>query len=267
MPTESPGSPQPMIHFENVTKAFGELVVLRELNFDVRAGEKVTVIGPSGSGKTTILRILMTLETPTQGVVRVDGKELWNVAAGARARETAQLRGTRKNIGMVFQQFNLFPHMTALENVIEAPVAVLRTPKEQARAEGMELLRQVGLEQHAGKRPAMLSGGQQQRVAIARAMAMKPKVMLFDEPTSALDPELIGEVLRVIHDLASNTDMTMLLVTHEMHFAEQISDRVVMFDEGVAIEQGPPQQIFNEPRHERTQRFLSKVLSQRGDHI
>ncbi|MGY4719676.1 ectoine/hydroxyectoine ABC transporter ATP-binding protein EhuA [Naumannella cuiyingiana] len=249
-----------MISFSNVTKAFGQHVVLNELDFTVAPGEKVSIIGPSGSGKTTILRILMTLESPTSGQVRVDGDELWNLRAGQKPRETAAMRRTRSRIGMVFQQFNLFPHMTALENVIEAPVHVQGKPKAEATSSAMELLEMVGLSEHARKRPGQLSGGQQQRVAIARAMALQPRVMLFDEPTSALDPELVGGVLNVIRDLAHSTDMTMLLVTHEMRFAQEISDRVVMFDHGAAIEDGPPSQIFGNPTQERTRQFLHAVL-------
>ncbi|SDI44182.1 amino acid ABC transporter ATP-binding protein, PAAT family [Arthrobacter subterraneus] len=250
----------PMVSFDNVSKNWGENHVLKALNFEVRAGEKVSIIGPSGSGKTTILRILMTLETPTQGLVKVDGDVLWDVKAGDRPRETRQMRATRRKIGMVFQQFNLFPHMTALENIMEAPVQVLGMNKGEAKERAVELLNLVGLSKHMDHTPPQMSGGQQQRVAIARALAMRPKVLLFDEPTSALDPELIGEVLNVIRDLAHSTDMTMLMVTHEMRFAEEISDRVVMFDHGRAVESGPPAQIFKDPQEERTRTFLRAVL-------
>ncbi|MGH3518329.1 MAG: ectoine/hydroxyectoine ABC transporter ATP-binding protein EhuA [Haloechinothrix sp.] len=250
-----------MISFENVDKSWGDNHVLRSLNFDVKPGEKVSIIGPSGSGKTTILRILMTLETPDEGVVTVDGDHLWNVTRGARLpRETKRMRLTRRKIGMVFQQFNLFPHLTTIQNVMEAPVQVLGMSKEEARERANGLLDMVGLSKHLDHKPPQLSGGQQQRVAIARAMAMRPKVLLFDEPTSALDPELIGEVLNVIRDLAKSTDMTMLMVTHEMRFAEEISDRVVMFDHGSAVEQGPPQQVLRDPENERTRQFLRAVL-------
>ncbi|WP_133753232.1 ectoine/hydroxyectoine ABC transporter ATP-binding protein EhuA [Naumannella halotolerans] len=249
-----------MIIFSSVNKSFGAHHVLRDLDFVVGRGEKVSIIGPSGSGKTTILRILMTLEHPTSGQVMVDGDELWNLHTGQKPKETKAMRRTRSRIGMVFQQFNLFPHMTALENITEAPIRVQGKSPAQARQQAMELLEMVGLAEHANKRPAKLSGGQQQRVAIARAMALQPAVMLFDEPTSALDPELVGGVLNVIRDLAQTSDMTMLMVTHEMRFAQEISDRVVMFDEGVAIEDGPPQQIFGNPSHERTRRFLQAVL-------
>ncbi len=261
VPTEST-STEPMIRFEKVSKNWGDNHVLRELDFTVAAGEKVAIIGPSGSGKTTILRVLMTLEYPTSGRVLVDGDVLWDTrGAKKQPRETKQLRGIRSRIGMVFQQFNLFPHMTALENVMEAPVHVLGKNKVEARREAEELLARVGLADHSAKKPPQLSGGQQQRVAIARAMATKPDVMLFDEPTSALDPELVGEVLKVIRDLAHDSSMTMLMVTHEMNFAREIADRVVMFDEGVSVEDAPPAQLFDSPRHERTQRFLGAVQS------
>ncbi|HET7387053.1 MAG TPA: ectoine/hydroxyectoine ABC transporter ATP-binding protein EhuA [Nocardioidaceae bacterium] len=249
-----------MISFANVSKSWGDNHVLRSLDFEIGAGEKVCIIGPSGSGKTTILRILMTLESPDEGLVTVAGGTLWDVKAGHKPRETKQMKATRRNVGMVFQQFNLFPHMTAVENVVEAPVRVLKLSKQEARERAVELLGMVGLQEHLQHKPAQLSGGQQQRVAIARAMAMRPKVMLFDEPTSALDPELIGEVLEVIRELAHSTDMTMLMVTHEMRFAEEISDRVVMFDQGVVVERGTPAEIFKHPTEERTRRFLRAVL-------
>ena len=249
-----------MITFENVTKSWGDNHVLRALNFEVTAGEKVSIIGPSGSGKTTILRILMTLETPDDGLVTIDGETLWDVRNGRKQKEDKQMRAVRSKVGMVFQQFNLFPHMTAFENLIEAPIRVLGMSKEEAGERALGLLDQVGLNDHADHKPPKLSGGQQQRVAIARAMAMRPSILLFDEPTSALDPELIGDVLEVIRELANDTDMTMLMVTHEMRFAAEISDRVVMFDSGAAVETGPPDQVLKEPTHERTQRFLKAVL-------
>ncbi|WP_256128113.1 MULTISPECIES: ectoine/hydroxyectoine ABC transporter ATP-binding protein EhuA [unclassified Arthrobacter] len=249
-----------IIRFQGVSKNWGSNHVLKALNFDVAAGEKVSIIGPSGSGKTTILRILMTLETPSEGLVTVDGDVLWSVNAGEKVRETRQLRETRRKIGMVFQQFNLFPHMTALENIIEAPVHVLGMNRAEAQERAADLLKLVGLAKHMNHTPPQMSGGQQQRVAIARALAMRPKVLLFDEPTSALDPELIGDVLNVIRNLAHTTDMTMLMVTHEMRFAEEISDRVVMFDNGGAVESGPPAQIFKNPQQERTRTFLRAVL-------
>lgn len=249
-----------IIEFRDVCKAWGDNVVLNNLDFSVGAGEKVSIIGPSGSGKTTILRILMTLEKPDSGTVIVNGENLWDATEIARKHESKHLQRVRGQVGMVFQQFNLFPHMTALENLIEAPMSVLRMSKAEATERALELLRQVGLESHINHRPPELSGGQQQRVAIARAMAMRPRILLFDEPTSALDPEVIGEVLNVIRELASSSEMTMLMVTHEMRFAEEISDRVVMFDAGRVVEQGPPKQIFGNPTEQRTRTFLRAVL-------
>jgi len=262
--TDPPGEAarEAMVRFRGVDKRFGEHHVLRELDLDVAAGEKVAIIGPSGSGKTTILRVLMTLEQPDAGTVEVNGKPLWHMDKGGRrvVADERQLRAARKEIGMVFQQFNLFPHMSVVRNVAEAPIHVLGMDKAEAYDRARHLLGTVGLEAHVDKRPAQLSGGQQQRVAIARACALRPKVMLFDEVTSALDPELVGEVLGVIRDLAEHTDMTMLLVTHEMRFAADISDRVLMFDHGAIVEEGPPSVVLRSPQHERTQRFLKAVL-------
>lgn len=254
MPTATP-----IIEFRDVCKSWDDNVVLDGLNFTVDRGEKVSIIGPSGSGKTTILRILMTLERPTSGTVLAGGETLWDEAEITRKRESRQLQKTRRKIGMVFQQFNLFPHLSAVENVMEAPIRTLKIEKEKARDRAVELLNMVGLSQHLNHKPAKLSGGQQQRVAIARALAMQPEILLFDEPTSALDPELTTEVLNVIRDLANTTDITMLLVTHEMRFAEEISDRVVMFDKGSVVESGEPKQLFHSPAHERTARFLKAV--------
>jgi len=248
-----------MITFRGVRKSFGDHQVLSGLDLDVADGEKVSIIGPSGSGKTTILRMLMTLEQPDAGRIDVDGEPLWS-EDGVDAR---RMKLVRRRIGMVFQHFNLFPHMTVLRNVTEAPIHVLGQDREEAEAHARELLGMVGLHQHVDKKPGQLSGGQQQRVAIARALAMRPRVMLFDEVTSALDPELVGEVLGVIRDLAHTQAMTMLLVTHEMRFAEDISDRVLMFDSGSIVESGPPSVIFHEPDNERTRRFLSAVLDRR----
>jgi polar amino acid transport system ATP-binding protein len=259
-PASPTGGREPLITFANVSKSWGDNHVLRSLHFDVAPGEKVSIIGPSGSGKTTILRILMTLESPDDGLVQIEGEPLWDARNGARPKETKQMRATRRKVGMVFQSFNLFPHMTAVENIMEAPVQVLKMPKNEARERAEELMEMVGLRTHLDHKPPQLSGGQQQRVAIARALAMRPKILLFDEPTSALDPELIGEVLNVIRDLAHSTDMTMLMVTHEMRFAEEISDRVVMFDQGSVVEQGPPHEMFKSPTEERTRKFLHAVL-------
>ncbi|WP_344129183.1 ectoine/hydroxyectoine ABC transporter ATP-binding protein EhuA [Saccharopolyspora halophila] len=252
-----------MISFAGVGKSFGDNHVLRELDLSVDEGEKVSIIGPSGSGKTTILRLLMTLESPDSGMVRVDGSPLWDRRADGSGVDAKRQSEVRRKIGMVFQHFNLFPHMTVLDNVTLSPVRVLGMGREEAEQRAVELLQLVGLEKHLRHKPGQLSGGQQQRVAIARALAMRPKVMLFDEVTSALDPELIGEVLSVIRDLARTTAMTMLLVTHEMRFAEEISDRVLMFDSGSVVESGPPGQIFQNPEHERTRRFLKAVLERK----
>jgi len=252
-----------MVRMRDVTLAFGEHVVLNGLDLDVAAGEKVVIIGPSGSGKTTILRTIMTLNRPQSGTIEIDGRQLYHEEKGDDLVPASEkhIRSVRSDISMVFQHFNLFPHKTALENVTLAPVKVLGRSKAEAEEEGMRLLTEVGLADKAGARPIQLSGGQKQRVAIARSLAMHPKVMLFDEVTSALDPELVGDVLNVLRKLAERGDMTMMLVTHEMGFASEMADRVVMFDQGRILEEGPPSQIFKQPREERTQRFLRAVLS------
>src|SRR5680860_709889 len=243
---------EPLVVLADVNKHFGALHVLKNIDLIVGKGEVVIVIGPSGSGKSTLCRAINRLETIDDGTIQLDGIDL-----PAEGRPLARLRA---DVGMVFQSFNLFAHMTVLENVMLGPVKVRKMHKAEAKTFAMELLTRVGVENQADKHPAQLSGGQQQRVAIARALAMRPKVMLFDEPTSALDPELIGEVLNVIRELAHSTDMTMLMVTHEMRFAEEISDRVVMFDHGSAVEAGPPHEIFSNPAEERTRQFLRAVL-------
>ncbi|HEV2070257.1 MAG TPA: ectoine/hydroxyectoine ABC transporter ATP-binding protein EhuA [Acidimicrobiales bacterium] len=251
-----------MVRFDSVTKAFGDNVVLDGLDFEVAAGEKLVIIGPSGSGKTTILRVLMTLERPDSGMVQVGGEHLYHEDRGGKLVKASEkhVRRVRSNISMVFQHFYLFPHKTVLENITLGPVKALGVPKDEARERACKLLELVGMEGKHDQYPASLSGGQKQRVAIARALAMQPKVMLFDEVTSALDPELVGEVLGVLRDLALNTDMTMLLVTHEMGFAKEIGDRVVMFDKGRVVEEGPPRQMFSQPREARTRSFLDAVL-------
>ena len=253
---------QPIIRFEDITKAFGELVVLDGLSLDVAPEEKVTIIGPSGSGKTTILRVLMTLEEPNDGIIYVDGVPLWHMEKKGQLVEANQkhLREVRGKIGMVFQHFNLFPHMTTLRNVTEAPIHVLGVPKDIAHERAELLLEKVGLADKHDHYPSQLSGGQKQRVAIARALAMRPKVMLFDEVTSALDPELVGEVLNVIRELAEEGGMAMILVTHEMGFAKEVSDRVIFFDKGKIVEQGDPKQIFDDPQNDRTKAFLGATL-------
>ena len=250
-----------MIRFDQVVKRFGELTVLDQLDFSVRRGEKVTLIGPSGSGKTTILRLLMTLETISDGVIWVDGEPLTHTERGGKlvpAKEK-HLRAVRTKIGMVFQQFNLFPNMNVLRNLTEAPVRVLGLSRDEAVERARRLLDMVGLADKIDAHPSQLSGGQQQRVAIARCCAMDPKVMLLDEVTSALDPELVGDVLDVLRTIAETTDITMLIVTHEMRFAREVSDRVLMFDSGRIVEQGPPEQIFEAPTNERTRKFLEAV--------
>jgi len=251
-----------MVRFAGVTKRYGELTVLDGLDLDVQEGEKVAIIGPSGSGKSTLLRVLMTLEEIDEGVIEVDGEPLTHMldASGQLVRANPRhLRRIRGKVGMVFQSFNLFPHMNALQNVMEAPVQVLGLTKAEARQRAEELLAMVGLEDKLEHFPAQLSGGQQQRVAIARALAMRPKVMLFDEVTSALDPELCGEVLNVIRRLGEAHNLTMLMVTHQMGFAREFADRVCFFHQGRIHEQGTPDELFNQPREERTREFLSAV--------
>jgi len=251
----------PLIEFSDVTKRFGILTVLDQFNFSVAKGEKVTLIGPSGSGKSTVLRILMTLEPFQEGRLTLDGTSYHEPGGRGRFQASERhLREIRNHVGMVFQSFNLFPHMTVLRNVVEAPVRVLGMQREEAEVRATELLQMVGLADKKDQYPAQLSGGQQQRVAIARALAMRPQVLLFDEPTSALDPQLVGEVLSVIRGLAHEHDLTMLLVTHEMRFAREVSDRVCFFDKGRICEQGAPEAILGAPKHERTREFLSSIL-------
>ncbi|GAA2396827.1 ectoine/hydroxyectoine ABC transporter ATP-binding protein EhuA [Streptomyces glaucosporus] len=251
-----------LIRFDKVTKRFGDHVVLDRLEFGVSPGKHVTLIGPSGSGKTTILRLLMTLIRPDEGTITVDGEYLTHEERGGRLVPAGEkhVRKVRRKIGMVFQQFNLFPNMKVLRNVTEAPVHVLGLGKDEAEQRARELLEMVGLTEHIDKYPSQLSGGQQQRVAIARALAMRPQVLLLDEVTSALDPELVAGVLDVLRDIARTTDITMLCVTHEMSFARDISDEVLMFNEGRVIESGSPEKIFNDPDHERTREFLGSIL-------
>jgi polar amino acid transport system ATP-binding protein len=253
------------IRFEGVVKRFGDNVVLRELDFSVAPGERVTLIGPSGSGKTTILRLLMTLEKVNDGVIWVNGRSLSHVRRGDKLvpADEKHLRRIRTDIGMVFQQFNLFPNMPVLRNITEAPVLVLGLSRGEANERARGLLELVGLSDKANSHPSQLSGGQQQRVAIARALAMRPKILLLDEVTSALDPELVAGVLDVLRNIANETDITMLCVTHEMGFARDVSNRVLMFDQGQIVEEGTPEKIFSEPENQRTQDFLHAVLDQR----
>lgn len=252
---------QPLIEFSDVTKRFGILTVLDRFNFSVAKGEKVTLIGPSGSGKSTVLRILMTLEPFQEGKLTLaDISYHQQGGKGPFKASEKHLRQIRNHVGMVFQSFNLFPHMTVLRNIVEAPVRVLGIARGEAETRAIELLDMVGLAEKKDHYPVQLSGGQQQRVAIARSLAMRPRVLLFDEPTSALDPQLVGEVLAVIRDLAQEHDLTMLLVTHEMRFARDVSDRVCFFDKGRICEEGKPDEIFGQPREERTREFLASVL-------
>ena len=250
-----------LVKFSDVTKQYGDLVVLDKLNLEIKKNEMVSIIGPSGSGKTTVLRVLMTLEKINQGIIHLDGEPLTHMMEKEKLvfANEKYLRERRSKIGMVFQQFNLFPHMTALQNCIEAPIEVLGMKKE-AEERSLDLLDLVGLSDKKDEHPSRLSGGQQQRVAIARALAMRPKVMLLDEITSALDPEVVGEVLNVIRSLNKEHDLTMIMVTHQMGFAKEISDRVCFFNEGKIFEQGSPEQLFDNPQNERTKQFLHAVL-------
>ena len=240
-----------MIDVKNLCKSFGDHLVLNDISTHIAPGEKVAVIGPSGSGKSTFLRCLNLLETPSSGTITFDGDTVTD--------PKADINAIRRKMGMVFQHFNLFPNMNILRNVTLAPVRTGLMTKAQAEEEAMTLLRRVGLEDKAAAYPSQLSGGQKQRIAIVRAMAMKPKVMLFDEPTSALDPEMVGEVLDVMKELA-HMGMTMVVVTHEMGFAKEVSDRVLFLDEGVIVEEGAPARVFDNPQSERLQSFLAKVL-------
>ena len=240
-----------MIEFRDVHKSFGSLEVLKGINLKIEKGQVVTLIGPSGSGKSTILRCMNLLERPTSGQVLIAGKDI--------TAPKTDIQGIRKNIGMVFQHFNLFPHMTVMQNLTYAPIRVNKLSKDQAEQKAMELLKLVGLTEKAQSYPGKLSGGQKQRIAIARALAMEPEIMLFDEPTSALDPEMVKEVLEVIKGLA-HTGITMALVTHEMGFAREVSDRVCFIDNGLIVEDADPAEFFSHPKSERAQNFLDMVL-------
>jgi ABC-type polar amino acid transport system ATPase subunit len=242
-----------MIEARGLNKYFGDRHVLKDIDFAVKRGECVAVIGPSGSGKSTLIRCLNYLETPTSGIITIDGQQL------SSDLSHAQLSFVRRELGMVFYNFNLFPHMSVLENITLAPIRVRKQPRGQAEEQAQALLQKVGLGEKADAYPGQLSGGQKQRVAIARALAMNPKALLFDEPTSALDPELVGEVLRVIRELAEE-GRTMVVVTHEMGFARSVADRVIFFDGGRILEDGAPEQVFTEPKNERTRVFLDRVL-------
>ena len=240
-----------IIKVENVNKWYGDFHVLKDVNLDVTEGERIVICGPSGSGKSTFIRCLNHLEEHQKGDIQINGITL--------NQNLKNLQKVRENVGMVFQHFNLFDHLTILENLTLAPIWVKKTPKEEAKKYAMELLERVAISQHAHKYPGQLSGGQKQRVAIARSLCMKPKIMLFDEPTSALDPEMVKEVLDVMVDLAKE-GMTMLCVTHEMGFAKQVADKVIFMDEGRIVEQAAPEEFFNNPKHERSKEFLSQIL-------
>lgn len=240
-----------MIQVKNLKKTFGQNEVLKDINAAIHPQEVVVVIGPSGSGKSTFLRCINLLESISGGQITIEGVDITD--------KKTDINKVRTEVGMVFQQFNLFPHKTVIENIMLAPMQVRKISADEARKNGLELLKKVGLEEKANVYPDSLSGGQKQRVAIARALAMKPKIMLFDEPTSALDPEMVGEVLEVMKQLAKE-GMTMVVVTHEMGFAREVGDRVLFMDGGVIVEENKPKEIFENPQHERTQAFLSKVL-------
>jgi polar amino acid transport system ATP-binding protein len=245
-----------------ISKSYGDRKILDAIDLDVAAGEKVALIGPSGSGKTTILRLAIGLTKPDAGTIRIGDSYLWHETGpgGLKPAGERHARKVRRSLGIVFQHFNLFPHMTALQNVREPLVHVLGLGRAESDARAADLLNQVGLKDHVGKRPAQLSGGQQQRVAIARSLALQPKIMLFDEVTSALDPELVGEVLRIMRELAHKSDMSMLIVTHEISFAADIADRILMFDAGKIVEEGPPSQVLKNPGNPRTRQFLRAIL-------
>ena len=251
-----------IIEFDMVSKSFGELKVLDQLNLEVKDGEKLALIGPSGSGKTTILRILMTLETIDSGFVSVNNEYLWHEKINDKVVPATDkhLQKMRDQIGMVFQQFNLFPHLTAIENVKQPQILVKKKNESEAKEKAEDLFNMIGLSDKIDHYPHQLSGGQQQRVAIARALAMDPKIMLFDEVTSALDPELVDEVLAVLRKLAADSDTTMLTVTHEMNFAQDFADRVLFFDAGQIVESGSPKDLFSNPKEERTKSFLRKFI-------
>lgn len=240
-----------MIHVENLKKNFGKLEVLKDISIDISEGEVVVLLGPSGSGKSTFLRCLNQLEKATAGTIVVDNQVITD--------KSTDINKARENIGMVFQHFNLFPHKTVLENIMMAPVELKKMTKDEARTKGMQLLKRVGMDTKAEAYPSQLSGGQKQRVAIARALAMNPDVMLFDEPTSALDPEMVGEVLNVMQELAAE-GMTMVVVTHEIGFAREVADRIVFMDGGYIVEQGTPEEVISNPKEARTIDFLNKVL-------
>lgn len=260
LPDPMPAAIPPIVKYNRITKSFGELEVIKGIDLDIYPGEKIALIGPSGSGKTTLGRLLMTLEEPTDGTIELDGELLWHMEVGGKLVRASEkhLHRMRGKVGMIFQHFNLFPHLSVLRNVTMAQRSVLGLTKEEAHDRAVTMLRKVGLEEKLDIYPSQLSGGQKQRVAIARALVMQPKVMVFDEVTSALDPELVGEVLEVIKEIADEGDMAMLLITHEMEFAREVADRVIFGAEGRIVEEGTPEQIFENPQSERLQSFLGR---------
>lgn len=258
---------KPIVTYEDVHKSFGDVEVLKGINLQIKPGEKLALIGPSGSGKTTIIRMLMTLEEPTEGNIIVGDNNLWKVKKDGEFKRANEkhLRKVRGEIGMVFQHFNLFPHMTILQNCMTGPVQVKKESKASARERSIQMLEKVGLGDKLDNYPNQLSGGQKQRVAMARALVMRPRIMLFDEVTSALDPELVGEVLEVIRDIAQDGEMAMVLVTHEMDFAQEIADRIVFLEDGVIAEEGTPTEVLEQSTNERLQSFLHRFRSNNGN--
>lgn len=258
---------KPIVTYEDVHKSFGDVEVLKGINLQIKPGEKLALIGPSGSGKTTIIRMLMTLEEPTEGNIIVGDNNLWKVKKDGEFKRANEkhLRKVRGEIGMVFQHFNLFPHMTILQNCMTGPVQVKKESKASARERSIQMLEKVGLGDKLDNYPNQLSGGQKQRVAMARALVMRPRIMLFDEVTSALDPELVGEVLEVIRDIAQDGEMAMVLVTHEMDFAQEIADRIVFLEDGVIAEEGTPTEVLEQSTNERLQSFLHRFRSSNGN--
>jgi polar amino acid transport system ATP-binding protein len=262
---EKPATKENFVRFNQITKSYDGHQIINGVDFAISRCEKVAIIGPSGSGKTTMARMLMTLEKPNSGTIEIDGEMLWHRMVNGKWVDADQkhLRKVRGQIGMVFQQYNLFPHMSVMRNCTEAPVHVLGMSRKEAEERAEAYLQKVGLGNKLDAYPRQLSGGQQQRVAIARALVMNPKMLLFDEVTSALDPEMVGEVLTVIKELASEGNMTMLIITHEMEFARDVADRIVFMDGGVIVEQGTPEEIFKNPKNQRTSSFLSRFHSGR----
>lgn len=260
--TKNRDASMPVVEMRELHKSYGERKIIDGVSLTVAPREKLAIIGPSGSGKTTILRLAIGLVRPEAGTIKIDGDYLWHEELKGTLQPAGErhARKVRRALGMVFQQFNLFPHMTALENVREPLIHSLGLQRQESDGIAADLLTRVGLKDHLNKRPAQLSGGQQQRVAIARSLALRPKAMLFDEVTSALDPELVGEVLHVVRELAHESDMSMMIVTHEISFAADIADRVLMMDEGRIVDEGPPERILKNPENPRTRRFLSAIL-------